>query len=246
MIEIIPAIDLLDGRAVRLKKGDYKQVTDYGSPLDAAKYWQDQGAHRIHIVDLNGAKEGKLVHLSHIEQIAESVDVDIQFGGGIRSWDSLECLFEMGVKLVIMGTAAIKNPDLLIQALNTYKERILLGLDAKDDKISVEGWLEQSTVTTEELLQELSQYGLRRFVYTDISRDGILSGPDLTGVIRLCQKFPKMKCLLSGGISSLDDIKAVHQEAHNLDNLEGIISGRALYEKKFILRDALNILHEIA
>ena len=140
MIDLIPSIDILDGRVVRLSKGDYTKVTDYGSPLEWSKYWIDEGVSRIHVVDLDGAKEGKLVNLKTLDEILSS-GLQVQFGGGIRSWESLEQLFELGVRLAILGTAAVKEPDLMIRALNTYTNRIILALDAQNGKVSVEGWL---------------------------------------------------------------------------------------------------------
>lgn len=241
MIDLIPSIDILDGRVVRLSKGDYQKVTDYGSPLEWSKYWVNEGVSRIHVVDLDGAKEGKLVNLKALDEILAS-GLQVQFGGGIRSWESLEQLFELGVRLAILGTAAVKEPDLMIRALNTYTNRIILALDARNGKVSVEGWLEESELTTEELLNRLSKFGLARFIYTDITKDGLLQGPDLTGAIELCKAFPQMKCILSGGVSSLNDLRSVKSQIAETPNLEGIISGKALYEKIFSFGEAQSIL----
>ncbi|MFN5539663.1 MAG: 1-(5-phosphoribosyl)-5-[(5-phosphoribosylamino)methylideneamino]imidazole-4-carboxamide isomerase [Candidatus Melainabacteria bacterium] len=241
MIELIPSIDLLDGRVVRLQEGDYNKITDYGSPSEWSKYWLDQGAHKIHVVDLNGAKEGKLVNIQGLEQIL-STGIQVQFGGGIRSWETLEDLFELGVRLAILGTAAIKEPDLMIRALKVYTTRIILALDARGDKVSVGGWLENSEVTTEELLKQLEQFGLNRFIYTDISRDGMMQGPNISGAIKLCQAFPGMQCILSGGVSTLDDLTSVRSQAAEAANLDGIISGKALYEKKFLFAEGQSLL----
>lgn len=242
MIELIPAIDLLDGQVVRLKEGNYKEVTAYGSPLETAQYWLNEGATRMHVVDLNGAKEGKLVNIRGLEEIL-STGIQVQFGGGIRSWETLEYLFELGIRSAILGTAAVKEPDLMIRALKVYRGRVILALDAREGKVSVEGWLEDSEITTEELLTKLSQFGLSKFIYTNISRDGTMQGPDLSGAIALCQKFPQLKCILSGGISSLKDLVSVKSQIATTPNLESIISGKALYEKKFTIKEALQILH---
>lgn len=241
MIDLIPAIDLLDGKVVRLYKGDYNQVSSYGSPLEVAKFWADQGAKRIHVVDLDGAKAGKPVNLKQVEDIA-STGMEVEFGGGIRSWDSLEHLFELGVHWAILGTVAVKDPEFTAQALRTYKERIILGLDARNGKVSVEGWLEDSELTTEALLTDLQTKGLRRFIYTDISKDGTLAGSDLDGMMALCAKFPKMQCILSGGVSNIEEIKTIVEYRDAMPNLEGIISGKALYEKKLDYLEAINIL----
>ncbi|HEY9885891.1 MAG TPA: 1-(5-phosphoribosyl)-5-[(5-phosphoribosylamino)methylideneamino]imidazole-4-carboxamide isomerase [Vampirovibrionales bacterium] len=241
MAELIPAIDLLEGKVVRLKVGDYKQVTEYGEPAEFAKYWLDQGVRRLHVVDLDGAKIGKPVNLKGLEQIL-STGIQVQFGGGIRKWESLEELFELGVRHAILGTAAIKEKEFMIRALNIYKERILLSLDSRGGKVSLEGWLEDTNITTFELLEDLQRYGLSRFIYTDITRDGTMNGPDISGAVELCLKFPSMKCIISGGVSSLQDLKDIKSQSAAIDNLEGIISGRALYEDAFSFADAKEIL----
>lgn len=241
MIELIPSIDLLDGQVVRLKHGDYDKVTSYGSPLEFAKYWLAEGVTRLHVVDLDGAKDGKLVNIKGLEQILAS-GIQVQFGGGIRSWETLEHLFELGVRMAILGTAAVKEPDLMIRALNVYKSRIILALDARGGKVSVQGWLEDSEITTEQLLTQLSQFGLAKFIYTDISRDGSLQGPNIKGAIELCKAFPQMKCILSGGVSSLQDLQSIKDQTSDIPNLEGIISGKALYEKIFTFKEALTVL----
>lgn len=245
-INILPAIDLLDNTVVRLKTGDYNQVTSYGTPLECAKYWQEQGATRLHVVDLNGAKEGKPVNLQAVEDIL-SVGLEVQYGGGIRTWKDLEDMFRLGVQSCILGTVAINNQELLIQALSIYKERIILGLDARDNKVSINGWLKDSDFTTSQLLRQLVGYGVSRFIYTDINRDGLLNGPDMTGITQLCQDFPNVKCIISGGIGSLDDIKTICEarNKNNLTNIEGIISGKALYEKKLDFKEAQNIVKEL-
>lgn len=244
MIDLIPAIDLLDGKVVRLKIGDYNQVTEYGSPLECAKYWIDQGVKRLHVVDLDGAKEGKLINIYGLEQIL-STGIQVQFGGGVRSWDSIEHLFELGVRLVILGTAAVKDPELMQRALNVYKDRIILALDSRDGKVSVEGWLEDSEITIDELLNKLKPFGLAKFIYTDVTRDGMLKGPDISGAINLCKNFPEMHCILSGGVSSLEDLKSISEQTGDINNLEGIISGKALYEKKFSYKEAIQVLTTI-
>lgn len=243
MIEIIPAIDLLGGKVVRLLKGDYNQVTEYGSPSEFAKYWLQQGARRMHVIDLEGAKEGKLVNVNGLRQIL-STGMQVQFGGGIRAWEDLEYLFELGVRFAILGTAAVKNPDLMLRALKTYKDRIILALDSREGKVSVEGWLEDSEITVEELLSKLQEFGLKSFIYTNIARDGSLQGPDTDGMIALCKKFPEMHCILSGGVSSLEDLKIIKERISEMQNLDGIISGKALYEGKFTFTEAVNIFNK--
>jgi phosphoribosylformimino-5-aminoimidazole carboxamide ribotide isomerase len=242
MIDLIPAIDLLGGKVVRLKLGNYQEVTEYdSSPLDCAKYWINEGVKRLHVVDLDGAKEGKLVNVSGLRQII-STGLEVQFGGGIRSWDALEDLFELGVRYAILGTAAVKEPDLMIRALNVYKNRIILALDTRNGKLSLAGWLEESEKSVHDLLSELQKFGLHRFIYTDITKDGMMQGPDISGGVALCKDFPKLQCILSGGVSSLQDIQSIKDQSSEIPNLEGIISGKALYEKVFSYRQALEIL----
>jgi phosphoribosylformimino-5-aminoimidazole carboxamide ribotide isomerase len=243
MIELIPAIDLLDNQVVRLLAGDYNQVKRYGDPQEAARRWQELGIRRLHVVDLDGAKAGQLVNVKALESILDT-GVEVQFGGGIRSWDSLELLFEMGVRLAILGTAAVKDPELMARALNVYKDRVILALDARDGKVAMEGWLEESSLSTEELLARLRSYGLGRFIYTDVRRDGTMTGPDISGAIRLCKQFTDMRCILSGGISCQGDLESVKRQAceEGIENLEGIISGRALYESKINVSEAIRVL----
>ncbi|MDX1917842.1 MAG: 1-(5-phosphoribosyl)-5-[(5-phosphoribosylamino)methylideneamino]imidazole-4-carboxamide isomerase [Candidatus Caenarcaniphilales bacterium] len=242
MIELIPAIDLYEGNVVRLLGGDYSQITQYGgTPGDSARYWLEQGATRLHVIDLEGAREGRLINIKGLEQIL-ATGIEVQFGGGIRSWDTIEHLFELGIRHAILGTAAVKDPDLMLRALKVYKQHILLALDARDGKVSVEGWLEDSEITTHELLEKLSTYGLGRFIYTDISRDGKLEGPDISGAVELCQKFTHLKCILAGGVSSLEDLQSIKDQASHVPNLEGIISGKALYENKISLKEAQKLL----
>ncbi|MDJ0625131.1 MAG: 1-(5-phosphoribosyl)-5-[(5-phosphoribosylamino)methylideneamino]imidazole-4-carboxamide isomerase [Candidatus Caenarcaniphilales bacterium] len=241
MIDLIPAIDLLDNKVVRLKIGDYNQVTEYGSPLECANYWIDQGVKRLHVVDLDGAKVGKLVNIHGLQQIL-STGIQVQFGGGVRSWDSIEHLFELGIRLVILGTAAVKDPELMKRALKVYKDRIILALDSREGKVSVEGWLEDSQITIQDLLNRLRAFGLSRFIYTDVTRDGMLKGPDISGAIQLCKSFKEMHCILSGGVSSLEDLQSIREQTGDISNLEGIISGKALYEKKFSYKEAIEVL----
>jgi len=241
ILQLIPAIDLYEDQVVRLVKGDYQQMTLYGQPAESGRYWLKEGADRLHVVDLEGAREGKLINLKALESII-STGVQVQFGGGIRSWQELEELFELGIRWAILGTAAVKDKDLMIRALNTYKERIILALDSKNGRVSVEGWLEDSDLLVTELLAELSKYGLRRFIYTDTSRDGTLQGPNITGAIELCQEFPQMKVIISGGVSSLRDLQVIKEQTRFVNNLEGIISGKALYEGIFSLQEAVDVL----
>lgn len=246
MIEIIPAVDLLDGKVVRLKQGDYINRSDYGgSPLEWANHWKSQGAQRVHVIDLNGAKEGTAKNLKGLEEIV-STGLKVQFGGGIRSWEDLENLFEIGVNLAILGTVAVKNKELITQALKVYRNRIILALDARAGRIATEGWLEESTLSVEDLLLELTGLGLKRYIYTDIDKDGTLCGPNLDNSFSLMANFPSAKCIISGGVGSKEDLTKIKKlNKNNLNkNLEGIICGKALYEKAFSLKEALQVFSD--
>ncbi len=242
MIELIPAIDLLEGKVVRLKKGDFEQSRAYGEPGEVAKNWLDQGTTILHVVDLDGAREGRLVNLKALQAIL-ATGLQVQFGGGIRSWETLEHLFELGVRRAILGTAAVKSPEFVQRALAVYKEHIVLGLDSRAGMVSLEGWAEQSELSEQDLLSQLALYGLTNFIYTDIERDGMLTGPNLAGASRLCAQYPTMNCVLSGGVGSLDDLVAIRTHFANTENLYGVIAGTALYENRFTFQEGLAALN---
>jgi len=244
MTEIIPAIDLLDQKVVRLRQGNYEvnRAEYQGSPFEWANYWKSKGAQRVHVIDLNGAKDGIIKNLRGLEEII-STGLKVQFGGGIRSWEDLENLFEIGVNQAILGTAAVKNKDLIIQSLKVYRDRIILALDAKANKIVTEGWIKNSSLSIEELLSELEKLGLKRYIYTDINKDGTLSGPNLKNSFYLMKTFSNIKCIISGGVGSIKDLLEIkeHNKTNNNNNLEGIICGKSLYEKSFLLEEALQV-----
>lgn len=224
-MEIIPAIDLKDGRCVRLVKGDYKQETVYSEkPEKMALYWQEQGASRLHLVDLDGAKDGRPVNLEVIEKITKLISIPVQLGGGIRSLETIDSYLESGVDRVIVGTIALQNPEVVKKAVLKYgPEKVLVGVDAKAGKVAVNGWLENSQKSVEEMIFEMKKLGVRIFIYTDISKDGTLQGPDLEGLKRYNQ-IDGIELIASGGVSSFADLKT-------LDNLDiaSVIVGKALY-----------------
>lgn len=234
---IYPAIDLRGGQCVRLFQGDYAQETVYGDPVEAALRWQDQGASWLHVVDLDGAKSGRPVNVEAIEAIVRHVSIPVQVGGGLRQLEHLELLFERGVQRLILGTAAIENPDLVKAALKNYGgQRVAIGLDAKDGFVATWGWLNKSQVRVEELAQQLAANGAEIFAFTDISRDGTLRGPNLEA-IRSVAETGAGEVIASGGVSRLEDLRALHQL--NAVGVSGVIIGKALYSGVFTLEEAL-------
>lgn len=221
---ILPAIDIKDGRCVRLFQGDYAQITTYDTdPVQVALRWQEAGASWLHLVDLDGAKEGYPVNAELIKQIRAATTLHIELGGGMRTLEHIEQLLELGVDRVILGTIAITNRQLLQQALGRWGERIVVGLDARDGLVAIAGWLETSQVKAVDLARELSELGVKRFIYTDISRDGALTGPNL-GALTEMQQAVSSALIASGGVSSLADLQALASSG-----VEGTIVGKAIY-----------------
>ncbi len=239
-LTVIPAIDIRGGNCVRLFQGDYDQETVYSaSPVEQALEWERQGAEIIHVVDLDGAKAGKPISLKIIWDITAAVSIPCELGGGIRSIADAEAALEAGVARVIFGTAVCREPALAekaVQALGT--EHVVVGIDAKDGKVALEGWTEVGGVDALELAAELASLGVTRFIHTDIATDGALSGPNLDAQLALCRRVPDTAVIASGGISSPQDIA----ELANLDadNLEGVIVGKALYDGRVTLRELLD------
>lgn len=227
---IIPAIDIRGGRCVRLLQGNYDKETVYSNePVTEALHWQKQGAKFLHIVDLDGAKEGKPANIKIVKSIVKAINIPSEFGGGIRTLKDAEEALEAGVSRIILGTAACENPSFVRNLINLLgKEKVVIGLDAKDGKASVRGWLKNTTFNVLELALRFSESGVMRFIYTDISVDGMLSGPNFESVATFCDKVPDCKVIASGGIASASDIKKLTGLAKN--NLEGVIVGKALYD----------------
>ncbi|ACL68984.1 1-(5-phosphoribosyl)-5-[(5-phosphoribosylamino)methylideneamino]imidazole-4-carboxamide isomerase [Halothermothrix orenii] len=225
-MEVIPAVDIKDGSCVRLKKGDFNKRRVYStSPVDVALYWEKHGASRLHIVDLDGAKSGWPTHLKTIREIALRVNIPLQVGGGIRSLKVIKKYLDSGVDRIILGTVALKNPELVKRALDNFgSNRIVVGVDARGGKVATEGWLKTSQVTVEDIISEMEEVGVKTFIYTDINRDGMLKGPDIEGIKRVL-KSTKARIIASGGISSRQDLinlKAI--------GIKAAIVGKALYE----------------
>lgn len=234
---IYPAIDMRGGKCVRLLQGDYNKETVYGdSPFDMAQAFVNDGAEWIHMVDLDGAKVGKRVNDEYVIQVAKKLNAKVQIGGGIRTEEDVAYYIENGVDRVILGSAAISNPAFVKKMLQFYKEKIAIGIDAKDGYVATEGWLQTSSVKATELGVELANAGAEVFIFTDIATDGMLSGPNLEAVANLASVTGK-QVIASGGVSSLADLKALSELVD--EGVCGAIVGKALYTNQFTVREAL-------
>ena len=235
---IIPAIDLKDGRCVRLQQGDMDSATVFSdNPAAMARHWADQGARRLHIVDLNGAVAGKPKNEKMIREMIAAVGdtLPIQLGGGIRDLDTIESYIDAGVGYVIIGTAAVKNPGFLHDACYAFPGHIIVGLDAKDGKVAVEGWSKMTGHDVVDLGKKFEDYGVEALVYTDIGRDGMLTGVNVEATLKLAQAI-KIPIIASGGLSSVKDVQAVCKLVP--EGIIGAIAGRALYEGKLDFKKA--------
>lgn len=236
---IYPAIDLKDGNCVRLHKGDMNAETIYNpNPSAQALTWAQEGFSWLHIVDLNGAVEGKPVNDEAVRDILEAIDLPAQLGGGIRSLKQIEHWLSVGVSRVILGTVAVKDPDLMKHACELFPDQIVLGLDAYGMDVATEGWVEKSGQNMLELIQQYQDCGLAAIIYTDINRDGTGEGLNMDNTIKLAQHVD-IPVIASGGVGSLDDVKAVKQAEHQ--GVTGMIIGKALYDDRIAPQDALNI-----
>ena len=227
-MKIFPAIDIKDKKCVRLVKGDFNNKTEYEtSPIDQAGKYKDHGLKNLHIVDLDGALTGSTVNLNIIQEIVSKYDLKIEVGGGVRSIDSIKNYVDSGVEKVILGSAAIKNKEFLKEACEKFKNKIALGLDAKNGNLSVSGWKENLKIKTIDFLKEVNSFGVSRIIYTDINKDGMKTSPNFDDTIKIAE-FSNCPVVISGGVSSINDIK----KAKNLNNkkIEGIIIGKAIYD----------------
>lgn len=238
-MEVIPAIDLLAGRCVRLYQGDYEQSQVFSeNPLEIALQWQSLGATRLHVVDLDGAKEGTTINLDAISTIVKNLNIPIQVGGGLRDRTSVERLFDLGVERAIVGTVAVEKPELVEELCNTFPNKIAVGIDARNGKVATKGWLETSTVEATDLAQRISDKAAA-IIYTDISRDGTLVGPNIEALKQLAQ-VTDIPVIASGGISSLTDLLSLV----SLESLgvQGVIVGKAIYTGKLDLKEAIQAI----
>lgn len=239
---IYPAIDIRGGKCVRLFQGDYAQETVYAdSPVEMAKRWVEQGAAWVHLVDLDGAKEGKPANAELIKEIAKSVSVPVQVGGGIRTEEQIADYLDAGVARVIVGTAAIEDEPFTKRILQAYGDKIAIGLDCRNGLVATRGWLTTTDVQATELAKRLVSYGAETFIYTDIARDGTMTEPNVEEIAGLAVATGK-SVIASGGVSKLDDLLAL--SAHTADGVSGAIVGKALYTDAFTLDEALRQMGE--
>jgi phosphoribosylformimino-5-aminoimidazole carboxamide ribotide isomerase len=239
-MDVIPAIDLLEGRCVRLYQGDYARSQVFNdNPVDVARQWVEQGAGWLHVVDLDGAKTGKVVNLSAIADIVQAVSVPIQVGGGLRDRTSVAQLLNLGVQRVILGTVAVEQPQLIADLCQEFPGQIVVGIDARNGKVATRGWLETSEVLATALAQQMQQVGVAAIIYTDIHRDGTLTGPNLEALRELASGL-SIPVIASGGVSSITDLLSLL--ALEPLGVTGVIVGRALYTGDISLKAALQAI----
>ena len=242
-MEIIPAIDLLNGKCVRLNQGNYNEVTKFNSnPVEQARIWEEQGAKRLHLVDLDGAKTGKPINDITIKEIKKSITIPIQLGGGIRSIDRAKELFSIGIDRIILGTIAIENPDLVKVLSQEYPKRVAVGIDAKEGMVATRGWLKESEITSLDLAKQLNDLELAAIISTDIATDGTLKGPNVQA-LREIAEISINPVIASGGIGSIADLISLADFEN--EGIEGIIVGRALYDGSIDLEEAILTLKNL-
>ncbi|MEM8640874.1 MAG: 1-(5-phosphoribosyl)-5-[(5-phosphoribosylamino)methylideneamino]imidazole-4-carboxamide isomerase [Cyanobacteria bacterium P01_G01_bin.54] len=236
-MDVIPAIDLLNGECVRLYQGDYDQAEVFSpDPVAIAQRWQAEGATRLHLVDLDGAKQGATVNHAAIAAVVKAVSIPVEVGGGLRSLESVGRMFELGVQWAIVGTVAVENPDAVRQWCQQFPGRIIVGIDARAGKVATKGWLETSTVQATDLARQMADDGAAAIIYTDIHRDGTLSGPNLDALRELAQTVP-IPVIASGGVSSLTDVLSLL--SLEAIGVSGMIIGRAIYTGDVVLSEAV-------
>ena len=225
-MKILPAIDIKDKKCVRLIKGDFERKTEYEmSPIDQAKKYKDYGFTNLHIVDLDGALTGDPINIDIISDIVGKFDLKIEIGGGIRNFETIQKYIEVGVEKVILGSAAIKDRSFLEEACKKFPNQVALGLDAKDGQLAISGWTEDSDKLTTDYLKKINDYGVSRIIYTDINRDGTKQSPNFEETQKVAE-ISNCPVVISGGVSSIEDIK----KAKQLNNIEGVIVGKAIYD----------------
>lgn len=236
-MEVIPAIDLLDGKCVRLYQGDYNQASIFNdNPVEVALKWAEEGATRLHVVDLDGAKKGESVNLAVIEAIAKAISIPVQVGGGLRDRSGVSRLLDKGVQRAILGTVAVEKPELVTELCQEFPEQIVVGIDARNGKVATRGWLETSEVAAIDLAHRMAQQGAAAIIYTDIHRDGTLSGPNVSALRELAESI-SIPVIASGGVSSLTDLLSLL----SLESIgvTGVIIGRAIYTGDVNLKEAV-------
>jgi len=237
---IFPAIDIKDGKCVRLIKGDFNKITSYkDSPTAQAIKYSQNGFNDIHIVDLDGALQGKPVNSFIVKEIIKKVKIKIQIGGGIRTIDDINSWIKMGVDKVVMGTAAVENIKLLETACNKFKNKIAVSLDTKDGLIALSGWKKQTNISVIDFIKKIQNFGVSRIIYTDINRDGTKQGPNIKDAVELSSKV-KIPLVISGGISSIEDIKKI--KSLNNPNIEGVIIGKSINDGDIKISDLAELI----
>jgi phosphoribosylformimino-5-aminoimidazole carboxamide ribotide isomerase len=237
---LLPAVDILDGKAVRLTRGEFDQSTVYDAdPLDAARRWVAEGARGLHVVDLDGARQGGPVNIEHVRRITAEVPVPVQVGGGLRTIRAVRDAVDAGAARVVIGTAAYQDIDFLDEAIAEFDDRVVVSIDAREGRLAGVGWTEQTDIPIEAVIGQLGARGVRRFVFSSIERDGMLAGPDLEGARRVAEAV-RGTYAYSGGVGSLDDLRAL-VELRQV-NLSGVIVGKALYERQFTVADGQAVL----
>ena len=239
MIELVPAIDMIEGKCVRLTQGDYDTQKIYNeSPLEVAKQFQEAGVTRLHMVDLDGAKAGHIVNYRMLEKVASHTDLSIDFGGGLKSDDDLHIAFDCGAQMVTGGSIAVKNPDLFLSWITRYgSERIILGADAKEKKIAISGWKEGTAIDLIPFIKDYQSKGISKVICTDIARDGMLQGPAVKLYQEMQQEMPGLYVIASGGVSSMGDIERLEEA-----NIPAIIFGKAIYEGRISLKEIETVI----
>jgi phosphoribosylformimino-5-aminoimidazole carboxamide ribotide isomerase len=237
---LLPAVDIRDGKAVRLVQGDFARETVYNDdPLDAARAWVEQGARALHVVDLDGALQGAPANLEHLRRIASTVDVPVQYGGGLRNSKAVRDALAAGADRVVIGTAAYTDQEFLDDVVGRWGSRVIVAVDVRGGKVSVAGWTQETQGLPEHVIERLQRRGVRRFAYTNVDRDGTLEGPDIDDIKRI-GAVVRGRFIYSGGIGSLDHLRALAET--RLVNLAGVIAGKSLYEGKFTIGEAHDVL----
>ena len=242
-MRIYPAIDIRGGKAVRLYKGDFAQETVFGEPAEMAKKWEAAGGEFLHLVDLDGARAGKSMNLDVVKEIIAAVNIPVELGGGIRTMENIDEVLAAGVQRVILGSVAAKNPALVKEACAKYGDRVVVGIDAKDGIVAVDGWEVSGDVEVTVLAKEMAKAGVKTIIYTDISRDGTLEGVNVEATAQLARESG-IKIVASGGVKSIDDVKALLP--YEKEGIEGVIVGKSIYMGTLDLTEAVTLFSELA
>ncbi len=239
-LELIPAIDLKGGKCVRLQEGIAARSTEYSDdPLSMALHWEAQGATRLHLVDLDGAFSGRSAHLDIAKAIFRTLKIPVQFGGGLRTADQIAAILDLGAERAILGTAAVENPEIVEEAVRRFPGSIVVGIDARQGKVVSRGWVEKTVVPAVDLAKRVKEFGIDLIIYTDVARDGMLSGVNFDETENLCRKAG-IRVIASGGVSSVDDVRTLWER--RACGIEGVILGRALYDRKVEFSDLRKLM----